>query len=53
MPGLIGSLGTVAYDIVANDQTGAGITSSRAGLMSVGAAFSAVGFAAVGMTNDI
>lgn len=49
----LGSLGTVFYDIVANDMTGAGITSSRAGLMTLGAAFTGVGMAAVAMTDDI
>ncbi len=49
----LGSLGSVFYDIVANDMTGAGITSSRAGLMTLGAAFTGVGMAAAGMTNDI
>lgn len=49
----IGNLGGVFYDIIANDMTGAGITSSRAGLMTLGAAFTGVGIASVGMTNDI
>ena len=49
----LGSLGTVFYDIVANDMTGAGITSSRAGLMALGAAFTGVGYAAGRMTDDV
>jgi len=49
----LGNLGAVFYDIVANDMTGAGITSSRAGLMALGAAFTGVGMASASMVEDI
>jgi len=53
MASVIGALGAVAYDIIANDQTGAGITSSRAGLMTLGAAFTRVGIAATEMSHQV
>jgi TP901 family phage tail tape measure protein len=49
----IGSLGSVSYDIVANDMTGTASQSSQRNMMAVGAAFTGVGLASVAMTRDI
>lgn len=49
----LGSLGTVFYDIVANDRTGEGTLSSQQKLMAVGAVMSGVGLASIAMTRDI
>ncbi len=51
--GLLGSLGQVAYDIIANDKTGEGSRSSEKNLMAVGAAFTGIGVAAIAMTSDV
>ncbi len=51
--GLIGSLGQVAYDIVANDRTGEGTGSSQKSLMAVGAAMTGVGIASKLMVDDV
>ncbi len=51
--GLIGSLGQVAYDIVANDRTGEGTNSSKVNLMAVGAAMTGVGIASKVMVDDV
>lgn len=51
--GLLGSLGQVAYDIIANDKTGDGSKSSEKNLIAVGAAMTGVGVAAIAMTADV
>jgi TP901 family phage tail tape measure protein len=51
--GLLGSLGQVAYDIIANDKTGEGSKSSEKNLIAVGAAMTGVGVAAIAMTSDV
>ena len=51
--GLLGSLGSVAYDIIAQDKTGDGTKSSEKNLMAVGAAMTGVGVAAIAMTSDV
>lgn len=51
--GLLGSLGQVAYDIIANDKTGDGSKSSEKNLIAVGAAMTGVGVAAIAMTSDV
>ena len=51
--GLLGSLGQVAYDIIANDKTGEGSKSSEKNLIAVGAVMTGVGIAVIGMTRDV
>lgn len=51
--GLLGSLGQVAYDIIAQDKTGEGSKSSEKNLIAVGAAMTGVGVAAIAMTADV
>lgn len=51
--GLLGSLGQVAYDIIANDKTGEGSKSSEKNLIAVGAAMTGVGVASIAMTSDV
>ena len=51
--GLLGSLGQVAYDIIANDKTGEGSKSSEQNLIAVGAAMTGVGVAAIAMTATV
>ena len=51
--GLLGSLGSVAYDIIAQDKTGDGSKSSEKNLIAVGAAMTGVGVAAIAMTSDV
>ncbi|PWR74805.1 phage tail tape measure protein [Methanospirillum stamsii] len=51
--GLLGSLGSVAYDILCNDKTGDGSKKSQANLMAVGAAFTGVGVASKLMVDDV
>jgi len=51
--GLLGSLGDVAYNIIANDQTGTGSATSQKNLIAVGAAFTGVGVASKLMVDDI
>lgn len=51
--GLLGSLGQVAYDIIAQDKTGDGSKSSEKNLIAVGAAMTGVGVAAIAMTADV
>ena len=51
--GLLGSLGQVVYDIIANDKTGDGSKSSEKNLIAVGAAMTGVGVAAIAMTSDV
>jgi len=51
--GLLGSLGQVAYDIIANDKTGEGSRSSEKNLIAVGAAMTGVGVASIAMTSDV
>lgn len=51
--GLLGSLGQVAYDIIANDKTGDGSKSSEKNLIAVGAAMTGVGVAAKLMVDDV
>lgn len=51
--GLLGSLGQVAYDIIANDGTGPGSDSARAKMMAVGAAMTGVGVGAKLMVDDV
>lgn len=51
--GLLGSLGSVAYDIIAQDKTGEGSKSSEKNLIAVGAAMTGVGVAAIAMTADV
>lgn len=50
--GLIGSLGQVAYDIIANDKTGNTSQSAQRNMMAVGAAFTGVGVASKLMVDD-
>ncbi len=51
--GLLGSLGSVAYDIIAQDKTGDGSKSSEKNLIAVGAAMTGVGVAAIAMTATV
>lgn len=51
--GLLGSLGSVAYDILANDKTGDGTKQSQANLVAVGAAMTGVGVASKLMVDDV
>ena len=51
--GLLGSLGSVAYDIIAQDKTGDGSKSSEKNLIAVGAAMTGVGVAAKLMVDDV
>lgn len=51
--GLLGSLGQVAYDIIAQDKTGDGSKSSEKNLMAVGAAMTGVGVASVAMVATV
>jgi len=51
--GLLGSLGQVAYEIIAQDKTGDGTKSSQKNLMAVGAVMTGVGAASVIMVNDV
>ena len=51
--GLLGSLGQVAYDIIAQDKTGEGSRSSEKNLMAVGAAMTGVGVASVAMVATV
>lgn len=53
MPGVIGSLGAVAYDIIVNDRTGEGIGSATANAMISYHAFLQVGNAANQMSHEI
>lgn len=51
--GLLGSLGSVAYDIIAHDKTGDGSQSSERNLVAVGAAMTGVGVASKLMVDDV
>ena len=51
--GLLGSLGQVAYSIIAEDGTGPGSDSARAKMMAVGAAMTGVGVGAKLMVDDV
>lgn len=51
--GVLGSLGQVSYEIVADDRTGDGTKSSEKNLMVVGAAFTGVGVASKVMVDNI
>ena len=51
--GLLGSLGQVAYDIIANDGTGTGSAAAQKNMMMVGAAMTGVGVGAKLMVDDV
>jgi len=51
--GLLGSLGQVAYDIIANDGTGTGSAAAQKNMMAVGAAMTGVGVASKLMVDDV
>jgi len=48
----IGSLGSVSYDIVANDRTGPAVQTASTALVGAGAMVTAVGAAGLYMFND-
>lgn len=49
----LGSLGSVYFDIVANDRVGEGTISAQQKLMAVGAVMSGVGLASIAMTKAV
>jgi TP901 family phage tail tape measure protein len=51
--GLIGSIGQVAYEIIATDGTGPGVDSSTKKMAAVGAAMTGVGIGAKLMVDDV
>ncbi|MDD1728677.1 MAG: phage tail tape measure protein, partial [Methanospirillum sp.] len=51
--GLIGSLGQLAYDIIANDKTGDSTKSAQKNLMTTGVAMTGVGVASKVMVDDV
>lgn len=51
--GMLGSLGQVAYDIIANDGTGEGSAKAQQNMMAVGAAMTGVGVGAKLMVDDV